>query len=314
VRIPLSMSFYKLSSRTMDAVRVREGDNWKASEVKPQYALSEAGLLTPDTKYYWHVRARNAKGLWGPWSKTFSFTAWGAAYPLDVKLGWDAETGLGTLKWKANPVGRRPAKYRVYGSDERGFIVMDSNRQLALGDAGKSDLKEWNPWAPANFLAETTDTQLVVMGPEVKAGNRTYYRVVVVDERGKRSGPSDYAEGPRPTIYTRPLVTAKAGEDYKYQVRANRSLGDLPSGYFTVEKPKFALVTGPAWLKIDESTGVLSGVPASAGKVEVVVRAVIDRKVRKLDESKLIWGVEKVLSEGVERVGEATQKYVIDVQ
>ena len=79
LRFPLSMSFYKLSSRTLDAPRVRDGDTWKASGVKPQYTLREAGLLTPDTKYYWHVRARNAKGLWGPWSRTFSFTARGAA-------------------------------------------------------------------------------------------------------------------------------------------------------------------------------------------------------------------------------------------
>ena len=48
---------------------------FKFSDVKPQYTLSEPGLLTPDTKYYWHVRAMDAKGVWGPWSRTFSFTA-----------------------------------------------------------------------------------------------------------------------------------------------------------------------------------------------------------------------------------------------
>jgi hypothetical protein len=36
--------------------------------------------------------------------------------------------------------------------------------------------------------------------------------------------------------------------------------------------------------------------------------------VRKLDESKLIWGNEKVISEDPERVGVATQKFVIEVQ
>jgi hypothetical protein len=80
-----------------------------------------------------------------------------------------------------------------------------------------------------------------------------------------------------------------------------------------IEKPRFALTQGPGWLKIDEATGVLSGTPAAPGKVEVVVTVVLSRNVRKLDESKLIWGQEKVLSEGVERVGEATQKFAIDV-
>ena len=162
------------------------------------------------------------------------------------------------------------------------------------------------------------------MGPEANpAGNKTFYRVVAVDEAGKRSGPSDYAAAPRPVIYTRPIATAKVGEEYKYQVGANRSLGDLSKrmqggnetgGYFDIEKPKFALAQGPAWLKIDEATGVLSGTPAAAGKVKVAVTAVIDHNVRKLDESKLIWGQEKILSESVERVGEATQKFAIEIR
>jgi hypothetical protein len=321
---PLSMSFYKLSSRTLDAPRVRDGDTWRASEVKPQYTLAEAGMLTPDTKYYWHVRAMDAHGGWGQWSKTFSFTARGAAYPLDVNVDWDQAQGVGTLRWKANQMGRRPMKYRVYGSDEKGFTVTDKARQLDLGITAKNEMAAWNPWAPPNFIAETVDTQFVVMGAGANpAGNKTYYRVVAVDEHDKRSGPSDYAVGPRPVIYTTPPITAKVGEEYKYTVSANRSLGDLSgrmqrgnqiSGYFDIEKPKYTLTRGPAWLKIDEANGILSGTPTAEGKVEVVVSAVINRSIRKLDESKLIWGQEKVLSEQVERVGEATQRFIIDVQ
>ena len=322
MRFPLSMSFYKLSSRMLDAPRVRDGDTWKASEVKPQYTLVEAGLLTPDTTYHWHVRAMDAKGMWGPWSRTFSFTARGAAYPLDVKVNWDHAKGVGTLKWKANPVGHRPVKYRVYGSDEKGFTVMDKARQLDLGISAKNEMAAWNPWAPPNFIAETTDTQHAVMGPDVHpAGNKTYYRVVAVDEREKRSGPSDYATGPRPVIYTKPRVTATVGEEYEYKVSANCSLGDLSGrmqggnqvgGYFDIEKPRFSLEQGPAWLKIDPSTGVLSGTPEAPGEVEVVVTATIDREVRRLDEKALVWGQEKVLSTAQETVGTATQRFFIE--
>ena len=58
----------------------------------------------------------------------------------------------------------------------------------------------WNPRFPANFVAETTATELAVLGRgvDLPAANKTYYRVVAVDERGKRSGPSDYATAPRP--------------------------------------------------------------------------------------------------------------------
>ncbi len=91
--------------------------------------------------------------------------------------------------------------------------------------------KPWNPWFPANFIAETAFTELTVTGGEVElsAANKTYYRVVAVDEQGKRSGPSDYATAPRPVIYSKPVRTAKVGLLYSCPVRANRSLGDLSS-------------------------------------------------------------------------------------
>jgi hypothetical protein len=325
MKLPLSMDFYKLISRTADASVVRDKDgNIASATVKSQYTLPLPGLLTPDQKYHWHVRAMNDKGVWGPWSKTWSFTARGVACPVDVTVDYDQAKGVGTLKWKANPAGKRPAKYRVYGSDEKGFTIGDQRYQGTVG-ISKEDMSAWNPWFPANFIAETTATELVVMGSGVSlpAANRTYYRVVAVDEQGKRSGPSDYATGPRPIIYSQPVLTAKVGAEYRYPVLANRSLGDLTarmrgndqvSGYFDIEKPKFAIEQGPAWLKIDAATGVLSGTPAAAGKVEVAVTATIDREVRKLDERALVWGNEKVLSTATERVGVATQKFIIDVQ
>jgi hypothetical protein len=266
----------------------------------------------------------DARGLWGAWSKTFHFTARGAGHPRDVTVEWDEARGVGTLKWDASPEGRRPAKYRVYGSDEKGFTVMDRPRQLDLGVSAKGDMAAWSPWAPPNFIAETTDSRLAVLGPDAgPAGNKTYYRVVAVDERGKRSGPSDYAVAPRPVIYTRPPATARVGEEYRYEVRATRSLGDLSArmrggdqagGYFDIEKPTFALARGPAWLKIDAATGVLSGFPDAAGRVDVAVTATIDRELRKLDEKALVWGREKVLSTALERIGAAAQNFVIDVR
>ncbi len=86
------------------------------------------------------------------------------------------------------------------------------------------------------------------------------------------------------------------------------------SGYFDIEKPAFSLEQGPAWLKVDQATGVLSGTPDAAGEVKVVVAARLERNVRTLDEKTLAWGNEKVLSTSTERVGVATQNFVIVVQ
>jgi hypothetical protein len=299
---PLSTNFYKLISRTAD-------------KGKPQYTLPSAGLLTPDKQYYWHVRAKNEKGVWGPWSKTLSFTSRGPAYPLDVTLDFDRDKGMGTLKWKPNPVGRRPAKYRLYGSDEKGFSVSDVPYIVAVGIS-----KELSPQFSANFIAETAATELPVLGSEVNlsAANKTYYRVVAVDAEGKRSGPSDYATAPRPVIYSKAALQAKVGAEYRGQVSANRSLGDLRkrnpevANFWDIEHPRYTL-KGPSWLKLDADTGALSGTPDRAGEFKVEVTATIDRQVRKLDEGVLGWGNEKVLSTFTERVGSATQRFVIEV-
>jgi hypothetical protein len=341
---PLSMSFYKLISRTADAVKEKD-----KTTVKAQYTLPEPGLLTPDRLYYWHVRAQDDKGVWGPWSKTWSFAARGPAYPLDVTVDYDQAKGVGTLRWKANPVGRAPVKYRIYGSDEKGFTIADQRHQSVVGVTKKA-MADWNPWFPANFIAETTATELAVIGcdadvsrasrprfeggtpaarrgqdgrdVDMPAANKTYYRVVAVDGQGKRSGPSDYAVAPRPVIYSKPALTAQPGVEYRYQVLAKRSLGDLSSrmaegqqtsGYFDIEKPRFTVAQGPAWLKIDEATGVLSGTPDAPGRADVTVAVTINRQVRKLDEAVLRWGNEKVLSVDTDRVGAATQEFVIDI-
>ncbi len=305
VAYPLSMDFYKLIGRTPD-------------KGKAQYNLPAPGLLAPGTKYYWRVRAMDSKGVWGPWSPIWSFTARGVNYPVELKLDYDAEKGTGTLKWQANPVGTKPAKYRIYGSDEKGFSASDEPYKVLLG--ASKDLK--SPF-PANFIAETTATELVVLGTAApENANKTYYRVVAVDAKGLRSGPSDYATAPRPIIYSAPVTAARVGQDYRYQLTATRSIGDLQdhtegkdvvAKFWDVETPRFKLEQAPEWLKIDEATGLLSGTPDGPGKFEVTVSASIDRQVRKLDEPTWKWGNEKIVSTGTEHVGDATQKFTITV-
>ena len=210
-------------------------------------------------------------------------------------------------------------KYRVYGSDEKGFSVSDVPYKVNVGTS-----KELKPEFPANFITETTAAELSVMGDgiELQSANKTYYRVVAVDAQGKQSGPSDYATAPRPTIYGAPAMQAKVGTEYRSQLQANRSLGDLrlrivngkeTASFWDIEKPRFAIQKGPAWLKIDPATGMLSGTPDAAGKVDVAVTVTIDQEMRKLDDARLGWGIETVISTSIERVGSATRRYSIEV-
>jgi hypothetical protein len=304
---PLSMTFAKLLSRTPDAG-------------KAQYTLASPGQLNPDREYYWHVRAQDAKGVWGPWSKTWSFTPRGPAEPLDVTIDYDGDNNSGILRWTPNPQGRRPVAYRIYASDEKGFTASDEPYRVTTGVS-----KELPPQFPANFVVETRAAEIPVIGPgvELAGANKAFYRVVAVDPAGNRSGPSDYAEARRAIIFSRPVVKGKAGTGYAYQVAVIRSLGDLRTrvvegretmNFWDIERPRFRLERGPEWLKVDEATGRLTGKPADGGPVDVVVSVTLERPLRRLNEDDLKWGREQVVSSGTEKVGSAQQKFVIDVE
>jgi hypothetical protein len=305
---PLSSNFDKLISNTADRGQAR-------------YSLAQAGLLTPGIKYYWRIRARSERGVWGPWSEAWSFTAGGPAAPLEVRLQPAREGDAAVvLRWQPNPAGEKPARYRIYGSDEKGFSVSDAPYRLSVGQS-----KDLPAQQPANFVAETANMELVVLGAglELPNANRAFYRVVAVDAKGNRSGSSDYAAAARPFIHSKPVETARVGADYRCQVSAIRSLGDLRmrtvegkdmTSFWDIEQPRFALAKGPAWLRIDEKTGVLSGVPDAAGKVDVVVTVSLERPVRTLDDTRLSWGHELVKGVGTEKVGSATQRFQITVE
>ncbi len=334
MRWPLSPNFRKLISLTAD-------------RGKAQYTLPYVGLLAPDREHYWRVRAKDCGGVWGAWSRTWRFTPRGAAPPVDVVLDFDAQRGIGTLRWEPNPDGRSPARYRVYGSDEKGFSVSDEPypvMDIYAGDWRKARLAGR---FPANFVAETTETELVVVGEglDVPNANRAFYRVVAVDDQGKRSWSSDYASAPRPFIYTSPMLAAEAGEDYACQVGTTRSLGDLslrsvteeqvpdfwpaeevdailaaPSwhrqvtNFWDVQEPRYALQQGPPWLKIDGGTGLLSGTPDAPGKAQVVVAATLQREVDDLDLEALAWGRRQVTSTTTETMGPAIQEFVVEIR
>jgi hypothetical protein len=301
---PLSSVFEKLISNTPE-------------RGTPRYRLPQEGLLAPGRRYYWHVRAKDAKGVWGPWSRSWSFTAGGPNLPVEVSLG------SGTLRWTPNPGGPKAVRYRVYGSDEKGFSPSDRSYTVEVGGTeGLSSAFE------ANFVAETTETALGVLGLDLTLpnANKAFYRVVAVDDRGKRSGASDYAAAPRPFITSRPPTSAKLGAAFACSVSTIRSLGDLrarqvegdrnrqEARFWDIEIPRFTLVEGPAWLRIDETSGKLHGVPDVAGRADVAVQVVLVRPVRVLDEARLAWGHEVLLESGTRTSEAVTQRFTLTVE
>ena len=140
--------------------------------------------------------------------------------------------------------------------------------------------------------------------------------------QGKRSGPSDYATRPAADDLQQAgdagqgrhgVPLPSFGQPLPGRPAAAEVDGKEVANFWDIEKPKFAIERDRAWLKIDPATGVLSGTPDAAGKVDVAVTATIDREVRKLDDGRLGWGNEKVLSTSTERVGSATRRFSIEV-
>jgi hypothetical protein len=65
-------------------------------------------------------------------------------------------------------------------------------------------------------------------------------------------------------------------------------------------------------LRIDKSIGRLSGKADRAGRSEVVVTVTLERERRELDPAALQWGIEKSIDSGVDTVGTAKQRFVIE--
>jgi Putative Ig domain len=303
---PLSPNFYKLVSKTSD-----KGNS--------EYTLPEHGLLTPGRNYFWRVKAKNDAGLWSDWSPTWRFTSGGLATPLDLKLEPDAKSGSVRLSWKPVTSGEGYlVNYWIYGSDERGFTISDGATKSTVGIS-----KEVPSVRPSNRLTVVNDCSVLIEPKQCPDGHLlAYYRVKAAASKGDVSGPSEYVEAPRPFIYSHAQTAAQVNKPYRYTISTVRSLGDLHTrvvngketmNYWDIEVPRYVIEQGPAWLKIDSNTGLLSGTPAAAGKVPVVVTASIEHEVRNLDAGSLMWGVEKVLSTDRKRVGVAKQKFEIDV-
>jgi hypothetical protein len=180
------------------------------------------------------------------------------------------------LKWHPAQSGRKPAAFKIYASNEKGFEAHDQTYVAPVGNQKFRGLYpgEKTRKFPANLLATVKETSFRLV-PE-----HAFYRVVAVDDRGNESGSSDYLAAPRPFIYSKPVTEGRAGQPYRYEVKTVYSIGDLSfrdygagqsyqSAYWDADKPKFSLETelprcgtfDPPWLTIDPVTGVLAGVP-----------------------------------------------------
>jgi hypothetical protein len=221
-----------------------------------------AGLFNPDEQYYWQVRICNKQGVWGKWSPVWKFKWQGPKIPINLKSTIHNQNI--TISWQPNPKGERPIQYEVCGSNERGFTP--SKKEYEVMGLGMQ---------PGNLLCTTTETKMLVVSPEAMkpAMNRSFYRVIAVDENGVTSGPSELLELPHPFIYSKPITKARVDRPYRYQIKTLNCIGDLQYRYAKPNKDfwekegyEFELTQKPDWLTVDKNSGLITGIPRLADK------------------------------------------------
>ena len=265
MRWELSPNFHKLISRT-------------ANRGTSSYDLPYPGLLNPDQTYYWRVRGRSPEGVWGAWSKTFSFSSQAPAVPLNVASTFDRNRRVVQLAWQPGSAGTVPAHYRIYGSGERGFSAHDHAYEYFAGMEGIQT-------APANLLMETDGPSQAVEVPQELW--RPYYRVVAIDTQGRVSGASAIAELPHPLIASSKLPAASRARQYEATVRTSASVGHLVSAdengkqyqlrYRAGDDLTYSMTGAPAGLSIDKS-GLISGFIAADAQDEYKMTVRVENK------------------------------------
>jgi len=268
--VPDASRYHIQVSRRRD-MRIPYRSSFDAVVRETDFGSPFAGIFAPDTTYFWRVRTQDKNGVWGEWSSVSTFEWQGPRVPVNVRRKFDGSAI--TIHWEPNPRGTPPVRYKVYGSNEKGFSVSDEPYEVA-------DLGE----RPANLVGTTANTSMKVVGPDLQGRgyNKCFYRVVAVDEHGTESGCSDYVEMPHPFFYSRPVTGAQVGQEYAYTPGILVSLGDLQHHYeepkykyWDVEKYTFSLLSAPPWLSIDPASGRMTGVPSAGdiGAWKVVISA-----------------------------------------
>ena len=200
----------------------------------------------------------------------------------------------------AQSAGPQAGAYRIYASDEKGFSVSDEPYKVT---AGVSEPKCASR-VPRELPGGDHGHRAGGGRPSARTSGRE--QGLLPGRRGGREGQPERAfrlrRGPAAGHLQQARDRGQRGVEYRYPVAAIRSLGDLSMrvvngketmNYWDVERPRFEIEQGPAWLTIDGATGLLSGKPDRSGTAEVVVAVTLERDLRRLDEEALKWGNEK---------------------
>ena len=173
-----------------------------------KYTLPGTGLLDGRQDVLLaRTRQRTTKGVWGPWSKTSSSASRGPAYPLAAP---DYDQSEAVASWM------RPMR-----RSRRSIASTEATRKVSPQATHRTRSMWANPRGTClldsrrTFIAKTTATKVVLGGGVDLPLDKTYYRVVAVDQEGTRSRAVPAPHVPRSNRQGR------LGSEYRYQLAAN---------------------------------------------------------------------------------------------
>ena len=192
---------------------------------------------------------------------------------------------------EANSAGRKPVKYRIYGSDEKGFSVSDEPYRRNVGQSRDVPVQ-----APANFVAETSNTSWSSSAPGWGCPTPTRHSIGWWPSMTGGSGAGLPTMLPRSvrSSHSKPPDAARVGKEFRYQVAVIRSLGDLRCASWRARRWRASGTSrspGSSWFRARTGSAWTRQLACSrrAGRrrePDVVVKVTLERSVRRLDEGR----------------------------
>ena len=211
--------------------------------IKPYYKVKETGWLNDGQTYYWRVRAKDARGTWGEWSDTWSFTPHGVMRPVNGKAEIVAQSIR--LSWEQNPIGKQPDYYKIYASDETNGFIPDESA----------------------FFTITESTEFIIPFDK-KIAPRSFYRITACDVMGQESLVSDVISIPYPYMYAA-YDSIRQDSTFRMNLFSNEKYYlYYSSGYGVISyAPDITIISKPDWLSYDPSGALHSTDTAIARKL-----------------------------------------------